>query len=55
MVHPGHRVFHAMPHPPPRIWAHPCNWSLQPLYLSLLQLSQVIQIEEITYDTRPLW
>ena len=22
-----------MPHPPPCIWAHPHNWSLQPLYL----------------------
>ena len=25
-----------MPHPPPRIWAHPCDWGLQPLYLSTL-------------------
>ena len=25
-----------MPHPPPHIWAHPCDRSLQPLYLSTL-------------------
>ena len=25
-----------MPHPPPCIWVCPCNWSLQPLYLSTL-------------------
>ena len=34
-VHPGHLVFHAMPHPPLHIWAHPHNRSLQPLYFSL--------------------
>ena len=29
-------VFHAMPHPPPCIWAHPDDRSLQPLYLSTI-------------------
>ena len=36
MVHPEHRVFHTMPHPPPHIWAHLHNWILQPLYLSTI-------------------
>ena len=34
MVHPECRVFCMMPHPPPHIWAHTHNQSLQPLYLS---------------------
>ena len=29
-------VIHMMPHPPLHIWAHPHDWSLQPLYLSTL-------------------
>ena len=33
MVHPECQVFHMMPHPPLHIWACPCNWSLQQLYL----------------------
>ena len=49
ILYPGCQVFHAMPHPPLGIWAHPCDWSLQPVYLSLLQLSSVIQIEEIIH------
>ena len=31
--HLDHWVVCLMPHPPPHIWAHPCNRSLQPLYL----------------------
>ena len=31
-LHPECWVFHTMPHPPPHIWAHPHDWSLQPLY-----------------------
>ena len=27
-------MFCTMPHPPSHIWAHPHDWSLQPLYLS---------------------
>ena len=27
-----HPVGHTMPHPPPRIWVHPHDQSLQPLY-----------------------
>ena len=46
-------MYRTMPHPPQCIWVHPRNQSLQPLYLSLLQLSRVIQIEEIIYDTHP--
>ena len=29
-------VVHMMPYPPPHIWAHPHDWSLQLLYLSTL-------------------
>ena len=36
MVHPECRMFHTTPHPPLCIWVHPHNWSLQPLYLSLI-------------------
>ena len=32
MVHPGHRVSHMMPHPPPCIWVCFHDQSLQPLY-----------------------
>ena len=32
--HPNHRVVCMMPHPPPHIWACPCDRSLQLLYLS---------------------
>ena len=52
-VHPGHQVFRTTPHPPPHIWVHPHDQSLQLLYLSLLQFSQIIKIKEITYDTHP--
>ena len=34
MVHLDCRVVCMMQHPPLHIWAHPHNWSLQPLYLS---------------------
>ena len=33
-AYPEHQVFCAMPHPPPHIWVHPHDRSLQPLYLS---------------------
>ena len=43
MVHPECWVFHAMPHPPLHIWAHPRDWNLQPLYLStFIQLLRVL-------------
>ena len=32
-VHPACWVYHVTPHPPPHIWAHPRDHSLQPLYL----------------------
>ena len=34
--HPDCWVVLAIPHPPMCIWAHPHDWSLQPLYLSTL-------------------
>ena len=34
--HLGHQVVHMMPHPPPCIWVHPHNQSLQLLYLPTL-------------------
>ena len=34
--HPECQVVRMMPHPPLHIWAHPRDWSLQPLYLSTL-------------------
>ena len=34
--HPDRWLVRLMPHPPPHIWAHPRDRSLQPLYLSTL-------------------
>ena len=34
MVHPERWVFNETPHPPPHIWVHPHDQSLQLLYLS---------------------
>ena len=36
--HPDCWVVREMPHPPPHIWAHPPNWSLQLLYLHYITM-----------------
>ena len=36
--HLDHRVICEMPHPPPCIWAHPYDQSLQPLYLHYITM-----------------
>ena len=39
--HPECRVVCMMPHPPPHIWVHPHNRSLQPLYFIYIILQSV--------------
>ena len=51
--HPDHRVVCRMPHPPPHIWARPCDRSLQPLYLHYLAMRQ-LQIDTFT-EMRAGW
>ena len=47
MVQPEHWVFCTMPHPPPHIWARPCDQSLQLLYLSTTITTSFITKTEI--------
>ena len=49
--HPDCWVVRVMPHPSPHIWVHPCDWSLQPLYLftlfyNLYTLLQIYKCED---------
>ena len=47
IVHPSCQVVHVTPHPPPHIWAHPRDWSLQLLYLSTLFYNLLYTILQI--------